>query len=329
MNESVAVVLVNWNGGSDCEKSLAAIRAQSLAAAELVVVDNGSQDGSCQWFERQPGVLVIRNRRNRGFAVAVNQGIAACTSELVLLCNLDVVLDPGFVAAAVARMKSASDIGSVGGRLRREEGGESRLDSAGHRLHRSGWVSNRGHGELGEGRYWPPEEVFGVSAAAALYRRSMLLDVAIHGEIFCEAFFAYLEDVDLDWRARWRGWRCFYEPAATASHRRGGTGLHRTAMIERHVLANRILLYCRNAPPSWLRGRPLLGAVALIGLRAGLALRRHPSSILGLADALRGMPQVLRDRRTIMATRQVTDRAMEAWAEPTPWRRLLGAHLRG
>ena len=327
---AVAVVMVNWNGGLDCERALASIRSQSLAVAELVVVDNGSQDGSCQWFERQPGVLVIRNRRNRGFAVAVNQGIAATTSPLVLLCNLDVVLGPGFVAAAVARMESAADIGSVGGRLESEAGGgESRLDSTGHRLHRSGWVSNRGQGEPGRGRYLEPEEVFGVSAAAAIYRRSMLLDVAIRGEIFCEAFFAYLEDVDLDWRARWRGWRCFYEPAATASHRRGGTGLHATAMIERHVLANRVLLHCRNAPPSWLRGAPLPSAVALILLRAGLALRRHPSSLLGLADAVRGMPRALRERRAIMTTRRVADPAMEAWAEPTPWRLLLGAHLRG
>jgi len=325
----VAVVLVNWNGGLDCERVLASICSQTRPLAEVVVVDNASQDGSCQWFERQEGVLVIRNPSNRGFAVAVNQGIAATTAEMVLLCNLDVVLDSGFVAALVARMETGSDIGSVGGRLRREDADdESDLDSTGHVLHRSGWVSNRGHGESGAGRYLDPEEVFGVSAAAALYRRSMLLDVAISGEIFCERFFAYLEDVDLDWRARWRGWRSYYEPAATASHRRGGTGLHATAMIERHVLANRIVLYCRNAPSSWLRGRPLLSAAGLILLRAGLALGRHPSSWLGLVDAGRSWRRSLRDRRMIMAGRQVADPAIERWAQPTPWRRLLGAHVR-
>ncbi|MHB8313227.1 MAG: glycosyltransferase family 2 protein [Candidatus Dormibacteria bacterium] len=326
----VAVVLVNWNGGRDCERVLASIRAQTLPVAEVVVVDNASQDGSCQWFERQAGVLVIRNPSNRGFAVAVNQGISATDADLVLLCNLDVVLDPGFVAALVARMQTGPDIGSVGGRLRREGPGHaSDLDSTGHVLHRSGWVSNRGHGESGPGRYLDAEEVFGVSAAAALYRRSMLLDVAIGGEIFCERFFAYLEDVDLDWRARWRGWRSYYEPAATASHRRGGTGLHATAMIERHVLANRISLYCRNAPPSWLGGRPLLSAASLILLRAGLALGRHPSSWLGLVDAGRWWRRSLRDRRTIMDGRRVADPAIEKWAQPTPWRRLLGAHVRG
>jgi len=328
--DQVAVVLVNWNGGSDCGPALASIRAQSRPVAEVVVVDNGSQDGSCQWFERQAGVRVIRNPRNLGFAVAVNQGIAATAAELILLCNLDVVLDPGFVAAAVDRLESAPDIGSVGGRLRREAGnGGFELDSTGHLLHRSGWVSNRGHGEPGGGRYPDPEEVFGVSAAAALYRRRMLLDVAIEGEVMCRRFFAYLEDVDLDWRAQWRGWRSYYEPAAGASHRRGGTGLHATAMIERHVLANRILLYCRNAPPGWLRGGPLLSATGLILLRAGLALGRHPSALLGLLDAARAMPSTLRERRTIMARRLVGEPAIERWAQPTPWRQLLGAHLRG
>ncbi len=320
----VAAVLINWNGRSDCEAALGAIRAQENPPSEVVVVDNGSQDGSLEWFLAQPDVSVIANPGNLGFAHAANQGIRMTSAELVLLCNLDVRLDPDFLAQAVRRMGSAPDVGSVGGLLLRE-GQAPVVDSAGHVLHRSGWVSNRGQG--GPDRYPTAEEVFGVTAAAAVYRRQMLEDVAIFGEVFCEDFFAYLEDVDLDWRARWRGWRSFFEPRARATHRRGGSGLHRTAAIERHVLANRALLFLRNAPRSWILGPECVSAACLVGLRAGLALGRHPEAALGLADAARLIPRTLRARRQIMATRSVGASEIERWAKPTPWRSLIGSHL--
>jgi GT2 family glycosyltransferase len=320
----VAVVLINWNGRRDCEGNLAAIRAQRPEPRELVVVDNGSTDGSLEWFLAQADCSVISNPKNLGFARAANQAIRATSSPLVMLCNLDVRLHEGFLEHAVTRLLSAPQVGSVGGLLLSEER-PGVVDSAGHVLHRSGWVSNRGQGE--PDRFQEAEEVFGVTAAAAVYRRQMLEDVALNGEVFCEAFFAYLEDVDLDWRARWRGWRSYLEPRARASHRRGGSGLHRTAQIERHVLANRALLWARNAPRSWVLGTPFAGAAGLLGLRAGLAASRHPVAVLGLVDAGRLLPEALRARRLIMHQRRVEDREIERWAQPTPWRALIGSHL--
>jgi GT2 family glycosyltransferase len=317
----VAVVAVNWNGRQDCEGMLNSIRGQSLAPREVVVVDNGSRDGSREWFQAQDDVRVIANPDNRGFSVAVNQGLRDTSGRYVLLCNLDVELDPHFVAAAVARAESDSEIGSVGGRLRQPGGG--RLDSTGHLLYRSGWVTNRDQGTLDDGRHLRPEEVFGVSAAAALYRRQMLEDVALNGEVLCEDFFAYLEDVDLDWRARWRGWRAWYEPAATAVHRRGGTGLHATGAIERHVVANRISIWVRNAPPEWLGGGHLASATSLFALRTARALLRHPAAAAGAADAIRRLPETRRERRQIMTGRKVDSAAIARWAGPSPWRRIL------
>jgi GT2 family glycosyltransferase len=320
---AVAVVAVNWNGRPDCEGLLGSIRAQSLAPAEMVVVDNGSQDGSREWFQAQADVQVISNSSNLGFAAAVNQGLRATGAAYVLLCNLDVTLDPEFLSAAVARAESAADIGSVGGRLRGAGGGQSRLDSTGHVLYRSGWVSNRDQGAPDDGRRQRAEEVFGVSAAAALYRRQMLEDVALDGEVLCEDFFAYLEDVDLDWRARWRGWRSWYEPAATAAHRRGGTGLHATSAIERHVVANRISVWVRNAPPDWLGGGHLASAATLFALRTGRAALRHPAASAGAADALRRLPQSRRERQLIVGRRRVDPSELSGWAQPTPWRTML------
>jgi GT2 family glycosyltransferase len=325
---AVAVVAVNWNGRRDCEGMLGSLRTQELRPAEIVVVDNGSQDGSREWFEAQPEVKVISNSVNLGFATAVNQGLRATDSPYVLLCNLDVELDPGFIAATVARAESAADIGSVGGRLRSVGRDRSRLDSTGHLLFRSGWVRNRDQGAPDDGRHRLAEEVFGVSAAAALYRRRMLEDVALGGEVLCQDFFSYLEDVDLDWRARWRGWRAWYEPAAGAGHRRGGTGLHRTAAIERHVVANRISVWVRNAPESWLRDGHLASAGSLFALRIAGAALRHPSAVTGAADAIRRLPQSRRERRLIMAGRKVESAELTRWAAPTPWRLLLASRAR-
>ena len=315
----VAVVVISWNGGSDLVAALGSLRQQTLPPAEVLVVDNGSVDGSAEWLAGQPGVQLVRNPHNLGFAVAANQGIAATTSSLVLLLNQDVVLDPRFLEVAARRIAAHPRAGSVAPRLRR--GGS--LDSTGHQLHSSLWVSNRGQGEPDDGRYAQAEEVFGVSAAAALYRREMLEDVALEGEVFCARFFAYLEDVDLDFRARWRGWSCWYEPGATATHLRGGSGLHRTAAIERHVLANRFLLLERVAPPSWRRGRGQLRPRALLLLRCGLAARRHPTALLGCVDAARQLGDARSDWRRIWRGRRVGEGEILRWAAPTPWRRLL------
>ncbi len=321
----VSAVVISWNGGEELKSAVASLRNQSLAPAEVVVVDNGSVDGSAEWLGEQPDLRLLRNPRNLGFAVAANQGIRATAQPQVLLCNQDLVLDPGFLAAACARMERDPEIGSVGGRLRRE----GLVDTTGHLLHRSGWVSNRGSGEPDDQRYPTAEEVFGVSAAAVLYRRAMLEDVALSGEIFCESFFAYLEDVDLDFRARWRGWRAWYEPAATAAHRRGGSGLHRTAAIERHVLANRALVLVRNAPRSWWSWPRVLQVGSFLGLRLGLALRRHPLAVLGALDAARGLAGARAARRQIMARRSVGDPDLDRWARATPWRSLLRARRPG
>ena len=319
-----AVVLVNWNGRRDCEGVLASIRRQRLAPAEVVVIDNGSLDGSLEWFRAQPDVVVIANPTNAGFARAANQGVAATSADLVLLCNLDVRLHEGFLEAAVARMATSPDTGSVGGLLL-SEADPGVVDSAGHVLHRSGWVANRCQGQAARGM--EVAEVFGVTAAAALYRREMLEDVALDGEVFCEAFFAYLEDVDLDWRARWRGWRSFFEPSALATHRRGGSGLHRSRLIERHVLANRAHLWLRNAPTCWLVGWPAVSASGLVLLRTGLAARRHPLAALGVLDAARRMPLTLGERRRILGRRRISEAELERWARPTPWGELLAKHL--
>src|SRR5207249_51848 len=130
-----------------------------------------------------------------------------------------------------------------------------RIDSAGHVMYRNLWPTNRGEGEPDDPEFDRSAEVFGVCAAAGLYRRLMLDDIAIDGEIFDSSFFAYQEDVDVDWRARLRGWRSWYEANAIAMHERGGTGLWFSSAIQRHILKNRILMGIKNDGGPYLYRR--------------------------------------------------------------------------
>ena len=116
---------------------------------------------------------------------------------------------------------------------------------------------------------------------------------------------------------------------AGASHRRGGSGLHATPAIERHVVANRVSVWVRNAPDDWLRDGHLASAGSLFALRIARAAVRHPSAVAGAADAMRRLPKSRRERRAIMGRRKVEAADMSRWAAPTPWRLLLEPRGRG
>jgi GT2 family glycosyltransferase len=152
-----------------------------------------------------------------------------------------------------------------------------------------------------------PDEclVFGASACAALYRRRMLDDVAADGEIFDEDLFAYLEDVDLDWRAQQRGWQSVFTPAARGAHMRGGTGLWRRPRVAALLMANRALVMLKNDEPrDVLRDLPAIVARSLVDLAR--EARRRPLAVpLAAARVVRLAPRMLAKRRAIRRARRV------------------------
>jgi GT2 family glycosyltransferase len=314
----VSAVLVTWNSARLLPGCLDALAAQEHRPLEVVAVDNGSTDGSLDLLAAR-GVRTLRNEGNVGFAAANNQGIGATDGEFVLLLNTDVVLAPDYVARLVAALEADERRGSATGKLLRGErgpAGEPVLDSTGHVMYRCDWAVNRGQGEVDDGiAYSRPEEVFGVCAAAALYRRTMLDDVAPDGEVLDARFFAYVEDVDLDWRARLRGWRAWYEPAATALHLRSASGARRSAGIQRRILANRLLMILKNEGGTgfWRR---LPGILAFTAAKVGQLLLTRPGALAGLWDAVRLTPSALRSRREIRARRAAAPDAVAAWFRP-------------
>jgi len=294
----VAVVIPNYNGERWLPGVLESVGAQTLPPAELLVVDDGSTDGSRALLaERFPHARVLALPRNGGFARAANAGIAAVAAEAVALVNTDVVLAPDWLARAVAALQAAPRAASVATKLvdLRDPGV---LYDAGDVLRRDGACEQRGRFERDSGRYDQPGEVFSACAAAALYRRSAVL--AAGG--FEERLGTYLEDVELGLRLRLAGWSCRWEPRALARHAGGGSAAALPHGPGAWVERNTLLLVARAFRARWL---PLVAyrqlAWAWHAARAG-SLGGH---LAGIRMALPLLPAFLFERRALRAAAAV------------------------
>jgi GT2 family glycosyltransferase len=330
--QAVSVVVINFNGGDLLSECLEQVLAQTHAAAEIVVIDNQSTDGSASTISRQfPDVRLIESAGNIGYAGAANVAVRETTSPYLLLLNPDVLLTPTFLAEVTRLADARPEAGSFTGKLlrRSQRAGPSIIDSTGHEMFRNRWAVNRGEDQEDRGQYDHVEEVFGVCGAAPLYRREMLEDVRVRDEVFAESFFLYLEDVDLDWRARLRGWQAYYVPTAVAYHERGFKAGYRArdGAILRHAVKNRYLMMLRNDSLADL----VFDAWTVVPtelLRAVDFALVSPRSLRGYLAILRLLRQTLSERRTIRQGVRTSRREMRRWLGGVPDRRQLAGRLR-
>jgi GT2 family glycosyltransferase len=268
--DGAGVVIVAWNSMRWLPAALTSLRAQSRAPVSVVVVDNASTDGVDAFLAREhPETRYIRNERNEGFAHASNQGIAALDAPWVLTLNPDVVLDPRYLEHLLEAAAALPDAGSLTGLLRRPDGS---VDSAGVSLRR---FLLRPIDELQAPPGGPrPVPVFGVCAAAALYRRAMLEDVRYESSYFDPAFFAYFEDADLAWRAQHRGWKAYLVSGAEGVHVRGASGAEGTRAAKIRSQRNRYLTIYKNLPAK----RFAIDFVPILLVELARMVR-HPSTL--------------------------------------------------
>jgi GT2 family glycosyltransferase len=249
----VSIGLVTWNSATHLPGCLKALTEQEYTHWELIVFDNGSKDHSLDLITQNcPNAKIVKNTDNTGFCHAHNQAIAAAHGEYYMPLNPDLVMKPDYITHLVASLEERPDYGSAAGKLLQSqaEGQPSVIDSTGLFIDRQRRQYLRGHGEVDTGQYNQAGEVFGVDGAAPLYRREMLEDIKIDGQYFDECFFAHKEDVDLAWRARLLGWRCWYTPEAMAVHPRSFRPGHKREVISPsvrvHAIKNRYLLLKKN-----------------------------------------------------------------------------------
>lgn len=304
-----SVVVPNLNGAHFLEPCLASLARQTLAADDVIVVDNGSTDGSAELVrERYPEVRVISFAENRGFAAAMNAGIAQARAGLVAFLNNDAVAEPTWLeelAACLARHPAAAAATSK--LLLADEPG--RLDGAGDGLTRSFLPYVRGHGELDDGRFGDEVEVFGASGAAALWRAPVLRELGG----FDERFFAFYEDVDLSFRARLRGHEIWYAPRSVVRHTRGGTAGQHVDFALFHPVKNRWFMIVKDTPGRTMARRLPAIAAGEAFFWSRTARRRAPGALLrAYREVVRRWPELRRERREIQAARTISARRLDA-----------------
>jgi len=257
---TISVVIVNWNSAADLTACLESLLRQTSAPAEIIVVDNGSSDGSAALVrERFPAIELIANAENLGFAPAVNQGIERARGEWVATLNNDTIADERWIerlqAAASAPLPAAEDgqeLGMLQSCIVFKDRPDT-LNSTGLLLFKDATAADRGvRTPSAQADGWPPE-IFCPTAGAAAYRRSMLERVRLPAGVFDASFFMYYEDVDLGWRCRLAGFRARYVPDAIVYHAfQGSSRRHGNRFVLRQCTKNRLIALARNASPELL-----------------------------------------------------------------------------
>ena len=301
-NSSVAVLIVNYNSGGLLTRCLEALTRQTRRDFHVVVVDNGSRDGSADGIDgRYPNVALVRAGANLGFAAGNNLALRHVRgARWIALLNPDAFPEPDWLAQFVSAAEREQGYSFFGCRMLLADTPEF-LDGTGDAYHVSGASWRRDHGVAAQRGVKEPGEIFAPCAAAALYSRAALEEV----EGFDERYFCYHEDVDLAFRLRLRGHRARYVPQAVVHHVSSGITGRRSDFATYHGHRNLVWTYVKDMPGIlfWLL-LPLHLGLNLVSI-AVCALRGQLGVILrAKRDALAGLPAAIRQRREIQAQRK-------------------------
>ncbi|KAF0218728.1 MAG: glycosyl transferase family [Geobacteraceae bacterium] len=318
----VSIIIVNWDGRCHLETCLDSLEAQTFRDFEVIVVDNGSTDGSVPFVrERYPWVHLVELPKNTGFATGNNIGLTHAAGEYIVVLNNDTKADAEWLARLVGVADAYPRAGMVGSRICSFEDPDV-IDSLGHGVCRDGM--SRGRFRLR--RYSTlkmneVEEIFFPSACVALYRRAMLNDIGF----FDDDFFAYAEDTDLGLRGRLAGWDAVLATKAVVYHKYSGTGgvfspfklylverNHYWAALKNFPLHVLLLVPLFTLARYWAQARAVFSASGsgqefLVSGSRGELLK---AILHGTWDAFLGIPAALKKRAQVMKTRKITGREM-------------------
>lgn len=319
MKQLVSVVVLNWNGQEYLRGCLDSVLSQDYDPIELIVVDNGSTDGSVELIrEYYPTAMVIENAVNRGFAAGNNIGIRHATGEYIVILNNDAEMEPGCVSEMKSAIGKDPRYGACASKIYLK-GGQGLLDAAGIAICPDGLSIGRGRLERGE-YYDREEEVFFGSGCCMMCKREMLEDVRIGDDYFDESFFMYADDTDLGWRAALRGWKCIYSPNAKVHHMHSASSDDYSPLKAFLVERNRMWIQAKCFPfLMMLYGQfytslryffQAFGAFTGKGAAGSFAQGHSKAELIKIlfrvwGSALAGLPGIWKKRRTIQGRRTV------------------------
>jgi len=325
-SELVTVIIVNWNGGAYLDKCLSKLLQQTLLPSRILIVDNGSTDGSAERAMNLPGMTVRFAYSNLGFAKANNLALNECETEFIALLNPDAFPESAWLENLVNAARKHPNVAAFGSR-QMIHGSPNVVDGVGDVYHFSGLIWRDGHGRAYMQYDDADGEIFSPCAGAVLYRRSVLAETGG----FDEDYFCYVEDVDLGFRLRLAGYKSMYVADSVVHHVGSAcSGGQHSDFAVYHGHRNLVWAFVKNMPGAlfWilLPAHLLLNVVSLVHF----ALRGQGAVMLrAKRDALRGIPSAWRKRRGIQARRRAS--VLDIWRvldkRLIPSRRLGRGHL--
>jgi len=308
----VSIVIPNWNGRELLRACLDSLGSQEYSHTEVVVVDNGSEDGSPDMVASEyPDVKLVRYPENRGFSAAVNEGIRVSSGELVALINNDAEADPRWISELVSAADRYPEAGSFATRMLFYRD-RATVDTFGDAFTVAGFGYKRGWGEDGAS-FSEDLPVMGACGGAAMYRRDALEDVAVDGEYFDEDFFAFGEDLDISLRLRLRGHGCMAVHSAVVYHKLRATAGRGSVLSLRLSHRNFLLSVMKNFPTKIIaRNLHNIAAYALMAALADSLKNFRLTYFLSYVDALRMWPAMKTKRSAIQGGARISEDEFES-----------------
>ena len=302
---TASIIIPHWNGKQHLDDCLNSLRQQTFSNFEVLLVDNGSVDGSQAYVRAHfPEVTLVELGRNHGFTGACNAGWARACGDIIILLNNDTQVEPNWLAEIVAAFEQHPEAGIVASKMLLFDK-RDHFHTAGDFVRWDGTPGNRGVWQQDVGQYDIIEPVFSACGGSSAYQRKLLEQIGF----LDNDFFFSCEDVDMSWRAQLAGWQVLYVPTAIVYHKLKATGDDVTGSY--YDGRNYLYLLWKNYPLSLFRKqwRTVIGGQLQITREAlkhwrGAAARAR---LCGQLAGLLGAPKMLRKRRHIQANRRVSD----------------------
>lgn len=326
----VSIVIINYNTKALLDQCLEGLRNQVYKNLEIILIDNDSKDGSCELAQKKyPEVMAVCNKDNLGYSGGANQGIKLAKGEYVMLMNPDIKYEEDYIKKCIEKMEQDNKIAAIAGKIYKYDFEKNEktnfIDTAGLFCYRNRRIIDDGQGLEDKGQFDQESDVFGISGACPIYRKSAMEDVKIGDEYLDDDFFMYKEDIDISWRFWLFGWKCYYYPKAVAHHGRGTGVLKR--FTHKEVLKNRSKLNKFQKYYSYKNQRlmqlkneqwhsllkdffPIIWKEILI---SGYVLFREPFLIKAWIHMISQIPSILRKRRYIKKHTKISWKEMNKW----------------
>jgi len=289
----VSVIIVTWNAEKFIKDCLDSVFAQTFNELDVIIVDNNSTDQTLNIVnDYLPRIRIIKNDKNQGFCFANNQALAIVKGNYILTLNSDMILDKHYISYLKEYLDKNCDIGMVQGKFLRAD--RKTIDSLGLYLSPSKRLFDIAKGRVDGPKYTKAREIFGPCAAAAMYRKELLDAVKQGEEFFDNSFYFLVEDFDIAWRARNKGWKAMFVPQAVCCHFRGSSN-HSFKFKQYLSFRNRYFMLIKNLSLKTALGYGFYFLVYDLPRLCFLPLR-NPYIIKAMSEILQSLPELSRKR---------------------------------